>query len=53
MRFRGSESDSLRLFVNLDYLKGAPFHRWIYWVASAPLEDPHRLTTSIWAHPVK
>jgi hypothetical protein len=25
MRFRGSESDSLRLFVNLDYLKGAPF----------------------------
>lgn len=25
MRFRRSDSDSLRLFVNLDYLKGAPF----------------------------
>jgi hypothetical protein len=25
MRFQASESDSLRLFVNLDYLKGAPF----------------------------
>lgn len=25
MRFRASGSDSLRLFVNLDYLKGAPF----------------------------
>ena len=24
-RFRASESDSLRFFVNLDYLKGAPF----------------------------
>ena len=24
MRFRASDSDSLRLFVNLDYLKGAP-----------------------------
>jgi hypothetical protein len=24
-RFRVSESDSLRLFVNVDYLKGAPF----------------------------
>jgi hypothetical protein len=24
-RFRASEFDSLRLFVNLDYLKGAPF----------------------------
>jgi hypothetical protein len=25
MRFRVSQSDNLRLFVNLDYLKGAPF----------------------------
>jgi hypothetical protein len=25
MRFRSSGSDSLRLFVNLDYLRGAPF----------------------------
>ena len=24
-RFRASEFDSLRLFVNVDYLKGAPF----------------------------
>ena len=24
-RFRASEFDSLRLFVNLEYLKGAPF----------------------------
>ena len=24
-RFRASEFDSLRLFINLDYLKGAPF----------------------------